>query len=186
MPVPKDAVVTPNAAPPAPTAAPAPGGARTAPAAPTGATTAAPRPAADVYAEVDGMLGPGLDGTYHGNVGAAIAKLTQALKGNKELAKDAQFWLRLGMLYGSQGQTYYGQPPTRSDSVRTSRGLAMGCLNTALELDPSIRDSSVRGHPFNEWYNGIGDTLKWLGRGGDEISGMRAVMRPDGSVGLRR
>ena len=182
MPVPKDAVVTPNAAPAAPTAAPAPD-AGTAPAAPTGATTAPPTPAL-VYAEVDGMLGPGLDGTYHGNVGAAIGKLTKALKGNKELAKDAQFWLRLGMLYGSQGQTYYGQPPTRSDSVRTSRSLAMGCLNTALELDPNVRNSSLRGHPFTEWYDGIGNTLRMFPV--SDIEALRVGVRPDGSVGLRR
>jgi len=186
--LPADAVVRPvkERIEPTPPAAAAP----PAPPAP-GAGTAPPSPLPPptfrdaLLTEVDRMLGPGVDAGFHSNVQRAISKLQQGLRTNRAaFERDPQFWLRLGELYGSVDQTYYGQPPARTSRVQQSRELAMGCFNNALGLDPNVRTATMHGHSFSEWYNGVGDTLRMFSVTSPDS--LRVEVKADGSIALKR
>ena len=195
--LPADAVVRPvteriQPTPPTPPtpAAPPSAGAPAAPPAP-GAGAAPPSPLPPptfrdrLLTEVDSMLGPGVDAGFHSNVQRAISKLLQGLKTNRAaLERDPQFWLTLGELYGSVDQSYYGQPPARTSRVQQSREFAMGCFNNALGLDPNVRNTTMRGHSFSEWYNGVGDTLRAFSVSSPDA--LRVEVKPDGSIALKR
>ena len=106
------------------------------------ATTPTPKKptATKLNTEVDEMLGPEPNKKFFDNVDGALKKLTDGLKADKEVAKDPQFWLRLGMLYGSTGQKKPGDWP-ESKEHQEQKLLALGCFNHAYGLDPSVNDT---------------------------------------------
>ena len=115
------------------------------------------------------------------NVKNAIGEMEAALKTNPDLQKDAKFWVKLGGLYGLTGCDFWGDVDcTPEEYKKRIDGLA--CLNKALEIDPTIANTTVWGQPFNGWYAGIRDTA--VGRGGfrGDTGKLTVTVEADGSI----
>lgn len=116
--------------------APATAGAPQATTAPAAAT---PVTAESLHKEVDEMLGDASTNKFFDNVDPALKKMQDGLKANRDVAESPEFWMRLGMLYGSTGQERPGDwdltPAQEQDKL-----MAMGCFNHAYWMDSGIND----------------------------------------------
>ncbi|MFH1787921.1 MAG: hypothetical protein ABH834_00900 [Candidatus Altiarchaeota archaeon] len=132
--------------------------------------------------KVDGMLTNDAGQlTGFPNVAAATTELEGALKTNPDLQKNANAWAKLGALYGLTGCKYWGDTNTTPDENK-KRVDGLACLNTALELDPKIANTTLWGQPFNAWYTGIGDTAARSGGLQGDRSKITMTVTPDGTL----
>ena len=174
-------VAAADAAPPVPEPVPAPGPApdAAAPVAPD-AAGAGPKP---ILGEVDGMLGDGPGPQFFDNVDGALTKMLDGLKGDRDLAKDPQFWVRLGMLYGSTGQKKLGDWEGLTEEQRQDKLRALGCFNHAHKLDPSVNDQ-VYGPAGATVANAYKGTRDKMGVKADDAAKLDVAVTDDGTVTL--
>lgn len=122
---------------------------------------------------------------FYQNVDEALGKMQEALKGNRELAKDPMYWFRLGTLLGSSGQEFPGDRDV-DPKHRRNWLMAMGCFNEALRLDPKVGENSLYGVSFGEWRGG---TRKFVMEEGgltkEAADGTSVTVQEDGTLMLK-